>query len=358
MQGGPSGSGQQQPQPLMQIQTTETIMITNEDPLIECKENYKAYNSQNFKAFDANMLMMPFHWHRVSVSVMTTSPSIKLTPFPLQILHQGRANKKEILEALNSIVKNEFFAPFAYKAAQGTDFFLVFNQGASLLKFFDCGLKFKIGAHWISMVIQLGVAQRSLLQKEIAAKVLDAVHERMNNSNLFGGIDVLDLSNFGSLMELKGVSMSLGNKACLGLLCDQINSIDKIRQQFRVFKFCNNQIKSLESFTKLNKMQIQLLDLSDNLIPSHDELFFVKHLEVKELKIAGNTCTKTPFAANLIHGILKSTTAIDDKVFAAHIPLKPTSLTPTSTSTSTSTSTQSTSQDNKRKLFGGNGAGE
>lgn len=328
-------------------QTTETIHISNEDPLIECGEDYKAYNASNFKAFDEHLLTNPFNWHRITVSVVTTSSSIT-NSIQLQILHQERAEKKEILEALNNIVKNEFFVPFAYREEKATDYFLVFNQGASLRRFFECGLKFKIRNLWFSMIIQLGVAKKSLQQKEVATKVLETLHGRMNNSNLFGGIDVLDLSDFGSLMELKGVSMCLGNKACLSLLCDQINSIDKIRQQFRVFKFCNNGIKSLESFTKLNKMQIQLLDLSDNLIPRHDELFFVKHLVVKELKITGNPCTKTPFAANLIHGILTSTTAIDDKVFAAQTIPK----------SSTSTSTQSTSQDNKKKLFGGNGAGE
>lgn len=197
------------------------------------------------------------------------------------------------------------------------------------------------------MIIQLGVAQRSLQQKEVASKVLEAVHERMNNSNLFGGIDVLDLSNFGSLMEPKGVSMSLGNKACLSLLCEQINSIDKLRQQFRVFIFRNNGIKSLEPFTKLNEMQIRLLDLSDNLISTHEEFFFIRHLDVKELKIAGNKCN-VPFAVNLIHAMLASTTTIDDRVFAA----------PSKTTVSTSTSMQSSSQDNKRKLFGGNGAGK
>lgn len=88
LQGGPSGSGQQ-PQPLMQIPlqtmmqgmlspTTETISITNEDPLIECKDGYKAYNASNFKVYDENLLMMPFQWHRITVSAGTTSSSIPI----------------------------------------------------------------------------------------------------------------------------------------------------------------------------------------------------------------------------------------------------------------------------------------
>lgn len=87
-----------------------------------------------------------------------------------------------------------------------------------------------------------------------------------------GGDDenTLDLSNFSQVLEPKDIIFSLSNKRCFNLLCDQINGIYKLKDSFRIFKFANNGICSLEPISKLHGFKIDVLDLSNNSIPLQD----------------------------------------------------------------------------------------
>lgn len=163
----------------------------------------------------------------------------------------------------------------------------------------------------IQLVIKLGVAFVSAGDPTLVSKISGIVHDQMK-ARLIGGEDKhLDLSNFSEIMLTKGVTYSLSNKACCDFLFDQINGIDQLKADYRVFRIASNGMRTLESFTKLYGFVINFLDLRNNEIINVNEFHFMKHLDIKELILDGNVCTGLPNYRDKIREIIPSVVRID-----------------------------------------------
>lgn len=107
------------------------------------------------------------------------------------------------------------------------------------------------------------------------------------------------------------MDLTLSNKACINLLFNELNGIDRLKRDFRVLKFASNEIRSLEPFTKLFGFKIQNLDLRDNKIQKLEEFHFLSHIEIEGIFISGNDCVKFPNCRDKIFEIVQSLKFID-----------------------------------------------
>ena len=198
------------------------------------------------------------------------------------------------------------FVPYAYREGQEFDFFVIYNQINALKKLLAANLKIRVKGEEIKLVVKTAVGTVKTNNKKLADEILEAVNAKMNNDE-----HILDLSNFTDILESKDIIFSLSNKRCFIILCDQLNGIQKLKESFRVFKFANNNICSLEPLTKLYGFKIDVLDLSNNRIPIQD-LELLKCFEIKQLYLAGNEGINLQFFRHKIFGLLPTLVAIDD----------------------------------------------
>lgn len=209
-------------------------------------------------------------------------------------------------------MKHELFVPYAYREAQEFDYFLIFNQGGALKKFFDADLKITIEEVEMSLIVELSVADVRSDHKKLVDEIFEVVKDRMSNRifNEDANQRTLDLSNFSKFLEPRDIIFSLSNNRCFNILCDQLNGIDDLKEYFTIFKFANNGICSLEPFLKLHGFKIDVLDLSHNRIPLQE----IKRLTIfgiKHLSITGNEgINLQAFRHNLLE-ILPSLVSID-----------------------------------------------
>lgn len=239
------------------------------------------------------------------------SKSHIFNPFNLnQVLHQERADRSDLVKALYEVVKHDLFAPFGYVRGHNVDFFIVYNQSKALKKLFDNGLIIPVKDAKIPLVVKLGVASVATSHPTLVSKMVEAISERQVAMNL-GGAKHLDLSGFSELMLSKGITISLANKLCLGVLFDQINCIEQLKTSCYVYRFANNSIRTLEPFTKLFSFSVSFLDLRNNEINDSNEFHFLKHLEIKELLVDGNYCSKIRTYRDKIFDIIPSLVRID-----------------------------------------------
>lgn len=134
---------------------------------------------------------------------------------------------------------------------------------------------------------------------------MESVASKMNSDE-----HTLDLSNFTDILESKDILFSLSNKRCFKILCDQLNGFYKLKESFRVFKFANNNICSLEPLSKLYGFKIDVLDLSKNRIPIQD-LEYLKGFDIKQLYLAENEGINLQYFRHKICGMLPTLVAID-----------------------------------------------
>lgn len=233
----------------------------------------------------------------------------------LQIQKEQRFGKKDLLEALYSAVQNDLFAPFAYHEGSGIDFFIIFNQIKALTKLFDIGLEINVSGIEVPLNVYLGVAKVLNNHPTIIEKIVQSIKERMISSTLHGDNQCLDLSHYADILGLNKLTISLSNMACLNLLCDQINSIERIKTHSAILKFANNDIQTLEPFTKFYGFKIAQLDLRANRIAKLEEFHYLKHLDIQELLLAGNACTKLKFYKERIQEIIPTVQKIDGQQF-------------------------------------------
>lgn len=222
-------------------------------------------------------------------------------------MHQNRVDRGEIIKGLYDVTKNELFAPFAYTSGHDLDFFIIYNQTKALKLFLDKGLVINVKGMQIPLGIKLGVALVTPGHPTLVSKIVAAITEQMDESV---GRQI-DLSNFRDLMLAKGITFSLSSKGCLNLLFDQISGIEQLKTSFNVFHFANNRIRTLEPFAKLFGFVMECLDLRNNEISGTSEFKFLKHLEIRQLMLEGNFCTKLPKYRDKILEISPTLAAID-----------------------------------------------
>lgn len=196
------------------------------------------------------------------------------------------------------------------------DYFLIFNQASSLKKLIEAGLRIEVEGQQIPLVVKAKVAVVGNEQKKLSEEVIHTVVERINMCGTTGDEQVLDLSNFALLMQKRDIDFSLKNMCCLKLLCDQLNGIYKLKTSFRVFKFANNNISTLEPFSSMFGFKMDILDLSNNQFPLLD-MHYLKSFSIKHLITSLNENT----SIQLLNDMLPTIVKINDFQFNARFAL-------------------------------------
>lgn len=213
-------------------------------------------------------------------------------------------------------MQNEFFTPIAYSKGREVDYFLICNQRGALKKLFENGLKFNINGTDVRLSVKLRVGSvEKIYQQIVLERVIKSIKDQMDSAGLDDRKDVFDFSDYSKNPALEDVEISLGNKACMTFVFDQINGSNKLKSNFRVFKFQRNNITTLEPFTKLFDFNIKTLDLRHNRISSIQEFHFLKHLKIEELYLNGNSCSTSAFYRERIQEIIPSVVTIDGMQF-------------------------------------------
>lgn len=230
------------------------------------------------------------------------------------------------MEGLHKAVDNELFVPIAYHEGQDVDYFVVCNQAHAIRKLFASGLLITVQGTELQLVIKLVIGAVTLNSfPKIHEKVIASINEQINSASLFGGSDVLDLEDLGKNKVFKGIDISLRNKACLNLLCDQLNGIEKLKAEFHIFKLAGNEIQSLDPFRKLYNFHITKLDLRHNQINYIADFRNIAHLEIEELFLSGNDCTKVTDYREKIFSIVPYLKRIDGMVRLSKVSSEPSS---------------------------------
>lgn len=280
----------------------EIIEFSSHEKVIVLDEQPKLFKPSNCRNYDEYLINSMQYWHLVVIS------------------HQRLFEKNDILQELQNLLKDNLFAPVAYTQEREVDYFLVHGQGESLKKLFQNGLILQIKDKSLRMMVKLGVAFYQKGQLKVFDKVLAVTLERMENAELYGGTDKLNLDRFGEHPLLRDVVICLGNKYCLNLLCDHMNGITKLKEQFRIFRLADNDINTLEPFEKLFGLTISKLDLRNNKIANITQFQHLQKLQIEELYLSGNECVKIPDYAKKIRDIIPSLKKIDNIQFEAVVP--------------------------------------
>lgn len=209
------------------------------------------------------------------------------------------------------MVDNEFFVPIAYNKSREVDYFFIARQCGALKKLFAANLTINVKGTSVGLNAKLRMGSVSkIYQPFVFDMVTKSIKGQIESASMHGGDDVLDLSQLSDNFALADITIDLGNKAVMTFVFDQLNGIEVLKTQFRIFKFENNNIRTLEPFTKLFGFNITKLDLRHNRIKSIEEFHFLKHLKIDELYLNGNEVAKY-FYRDRIQEILTSVVSID-----------------------------------------------
>ncbi|CRL05316.1 CLUMA_CG018225, isoform A [Clunio marinus] len=209
------------------------------------------------------------------------------------VLHHGLFSRKQIIDALYNIVKDKLFAPMGYERNGEFDTFLIVDQSDALKRLFENQLKIYIGDTVLPLMVQLTVSPNNqlhnprlidLLHADITQKINQAKQKDINT-------EVFDLSHYCE--SSKYVIISLSNRICLNILIVQMNRIAKLKAEFSLFDFSNNDIQTLEPFEKLYGFQMKVLNLQNNQIRDLNELRYLRNLNIVELSLDGNRFINT-----------------------------------------------------------------
>lgn len=239
------------------------------------------------------------------------------------IHHNGRLDKEESLNALNEALKGEIFAAFEYKRGEQVDSFFIQNQPSALKKLFQSGLNLATKNGNVSIEIRTGAAFGG--QANLVHKIIDVIKQRMDKADRYGGKDVLNMSKFGEELMQFDIHISLANKAIVALIFEQLNGIEILKREFRVFRFSENHINDLQPFSRLFGFSMSILDLSNNDLDSTAQFMELKNIQIKELTLKGNPCNAIRNYEGKIYVALPSLMTIDGKpmnVQASTPPIK------------------------------------
>lgn len=159
------------------------------------------------------------------------------------------------------------------------DFFLIRLCRLAIDKIFQNNLRLNFGDQIIYLTIKFQVAQFKLGQIYPSKKYTKACNERLNQLITCEGIPkVLNMDDFSSSAELDKIIANLSNKQSLQLLLTTLDNICEKNRSFAEIngiRLSNNGIKSLQPFTKLSPISLEMIDLRNNNV-SNKYLFAIK----------------------------------------------------------------------------------
>lgn len=214
----------------------------------------------------------------------------------IMVHHDGKYRKEEILDALFTVISTDDFYPVAYREHTNIDYFLVRLCSKALVKLFDKNLKLPMpgSSDPLKLTVKLNIAKYIQGQIYPNGKIFSAVAERCDNAGLYGFSNMLNLDCFRNHGDFEELSVFLGNRAHLELVCSSINRLDEIRAKINAIKLTNNSIAHISPLVAIKDLPIQTLDLRFNRIKHPASLRPLKGCNINELYIEGNGIVDVP----------------------------------------------------------------
>lgn len=190
-----------------------------------------------------------------------------MNPFSIrsQIQHKGKFKKQEILRKFFEIVSDSEFFPVSYTVSKNEDYFLIRLCRVAISKLFASRLCLHFRNETVPLTVKFQVAQFKLGQIYPSKKMLRACTERFQSLITCEGVSkVLNLDNFAASPEFENIVVNLANKQSLQLLCTTLEHNQEVLADINGIRLSNNNIYTLDSFTKLPNLNLQLIDLRNN----------------------------------------------------------------------------------------------
>ncbi|KAG5680370.1 hypothetical protein PVAND_009879 [Polypedilum vanderplanki] len=202
------------------------------------------------------------------------------------IYHEGIFPKEDILAELYEIADESLFIPMAYRRNENIDYFFVCQQNGMIKNLIEKNLQICVKGYIFPLVLKMDVSNQVAGHIKPIKSILSLILRKIKDSDSSS----LDYSNVSSEKEMAETLISLGNKATLTMFLDQLNQIKTLKANLRVLKFDNNNIKTLEPFSKklYGFNGINVLSLNNNQLKDINELEYLKHMNLQEIFIDGN----------------------------------------------------------------------
>ncbi|XP_058450501.1 nuclear RNA export factor 2 [Malaya genurostris] len=302
MEMGDDGSGALTDLNPNDMNTRVLIMKSGEADILLEPEKALVYTCFNTN-FDRASLNRPDVWHQIMVH------------------HEGKYQKKEILEALFTLISTDDFYPVAYRQYTNIDFFLVRLCSKAFVKLFDKNLKIPMpgSSDPVKLTVKLNVAKYEQGQINPSGKVFAAVVERCDNAVMYGYANLLNLDNFRDHADFEEVCVFLGNRAHLELVCSSINRLEDVRTKVNTIKLTNNSIAHISPLVAIKDLPIQTLDLRFNRIKHPASLRPLQGCGISELYIEGNGIVDVPGYMDVLKKYFPNVLKIDSTFMGAAV---------------------------------------
>ncbi|XP_058823731.1 nuclear RNA export factor 2 [Topomyia yanbarensis] len=278
------------------------IMKSGESDILLEPEKSLVYTCFN-TTYDRASLNRADVWHQVMVH------------------HDGKYQKKEILDAFFTVISTDDFYPVAYRQYTNIDFFLVRLCSKALVKLFDKNLKLPMpgSSDPLKLTVKLNVAKYVQGQVNPSAKVVAAVAERCDNAVMYGFSNLLNLDNFRDHGDFEELCIFLGNRAHLELVCSSINQLEDVRTKVNTIKLTNNSIAHISPLVAIKDLPIQTLDLRFNRIKHPASLRPLQGCGINELYIEGNGIVDVPGYMDVLKQYFPNVIKIDSTFIGAMV---------------------------------------
>lgn len=149
-----------------------------------------------------------------------------------------------------------------------SDYFLIRLCRTAIEKLFQNNLRLLFGTQVVYLTIKFQVAQFKLGQIYPSKKYSKTINESLQKLITHEGVpSVLNLDQFSVRPEFKHICVNLGNKMSLQLLfttLDNLQASSKIFDNIHGIRLTNNDIRTLDPVTKMPKVILDVLDLTNN----------------------------------------------------------------------------------------------
>lgn len=195
-------------------------------------------------------------------------------------------NKEEIIEEIYKTIDGSLILPISYRREKNLDYFFVHGQDAAIKKLIEKKLQIQVKGYVLPILVKLNIAQYYEGNTRPTRSLLNIIKRKILAAS---GFKLLDFSCIQKEPELSEIYISFKNKAVFNMFLSQLNSMKEAKANIRALKFDENEIQSLEPFSKLYDFRsLRILSLSKNNVTDINELQYLKTLRLEELYVEDN----------------------------------------------------------------------
>lgn len=179
------------------------------------------------------------------------------------------------------------------------------------------GLRIKIRDNFVDIGVTFGVGRFTpgmfRIQDKLDKIIKDSIDMRFSTCNL---------DHISGHQHLADVKFTLSNRGCLEILCQRIARVPNLLKNIDSLNLSSNGIATLQPLTRLQDFKFFNIELKSNNISSIAEFNFIKHLNVREISIIGNSVSDEPQLGEKLGAILPTLKKIDQTHVEGVLPAK------------------------------------